>query len=1074
MPHKDNNKSLKSNNSGKIFLIPDEVIDQVKELNIVDALSPYITVKRSGSAYEAICPFHQDHNPSLKINPAKQLYKCFSCGKSGKNAIDVVMKVKSVEWYDAVRLIARDHQISIPEIEMSEEEETDYKNRAAIYNVNRWAADWFRKQLHSKENSKALEYLKSRWDDEDTIDHFSLGYAPNGWYNLLNAAKKEGYKEELLLGAGLINKNDETGNTCDFFSDRIIFPISDRRGIAGFTGRHVPWNETKHKYLNTKTTLVYQKSEFPYNFYQAIRFIKEKENAYLVEGNADVVGLHQIDIYNSFALSGTSLTPGYIEQLKKITSCITLIGDTDKPGQDSVSRSAKMIIESGMYCKIIPLPDGTEKQDADSFFKDKATFDEYDIAPHKKDYILYFAEKEKQKQKNGHKEPDQEAKLLKTMAGLIHRLPQLSHNGYVDGITKILDLNKKDLKDSIKALLKEPIVAKPKTIIPEGVDEDTALSSGFYEKNNCYCFISKEGVFKASNFTIKPLFHIYSKSDNKRLIEITNEHGHARILDIPSKMFTVDQFQQAVFGEGNFIFFGSKSHFMKVLERISNNFPFCNELKTLGWQREGFYAFSNGILDGSFIPVDKFGITEFKGSKYFSPAFSVVYSDVREDDDEYSNDREFIWQQSPVTFGEWSKLMLEVYGEKAMPAMAYIIAAVFRDLIFDKYKLFPHLFLFGETQSGKSQFAYSLSNFFFNSMPPFSLNSGTQVGFFRRLSRVKNALVWFDEYNNNIDEKRFQSLKAAYDGMGHEKGKMTNDNRTSITRVNSATVISGQYLPTLDDNALFSRSILISFEKQKYTPEQMKAFSTLKGFETEGLSSLVNDIINYRDRVESEYTMAYSDLLDKMKDDLTREGKAFEERLVRNFVSVLTPVKIILETDKPLELNFTFDQLYAYSKEKISELSAQITSSEALANFWQMVEFLLDDHKIEEGVDFKICSGIEITYKNKNETWISEEIDIRKNALLIRFTKIHPLYMEAHRKQFGKNGVDITSLTYYIKHQPAYKGFVSSVRFSNSVTSCFYFDYDQLKINLTRSMVNNSNEDTQNNITDDSDKNLPF
>jgi len=1062
--------SLNSNTQAKNNFIPDEDIQSVKDLPINEVIEKYFPLTKNGAGYKALCPFHKEKTPSFNVTPSKDRFKCFGCGEAG-DAIAFVKKYKQLTYPEAIKEIGRNHGIEIHEEELSEEASTIHKREDELYNVNQWASKWFASQLQLPEHATALEYVKSRWDDE-SIDVFNLGFVPDGWNNLLPAAKKEGYKEDLLLEAGLIKKKENNGKESifDTFRNRVIFPISDRRGIAGFTSRCLPDKPQEPKYLNTGDNLVYHKSNILYNLPAASRYIKEQKNAYLVEGNADVIRLSQIGICNCVAISGTSMTAGHIEALKKITPCITLIGDTDKAGQDSVSRSAKLIIESGMYCKIITLPEGEEKQDADSFFKNKATFDEYDVAPHKKDYILYLGEKEKKDDMD----PNQGAVLIKTLAELIYRLPQLSHTGYINGVTKILDLNKKDLKDSIKALLKEPIVAKPKTNIPEGVDEDTALSSGFYEKNHCYYFISKEGAFKASNFTIKPLFHIYSKSDNKRLIEITNEHGHTRILDIPSKMFTVDQFQQAVFGEGNFIFFGSKSHFMKVLERISNNFPFCNELKTLGWQREGFYAFSNGILDGSFVQVDKFGITEFKGSKYFSPAFSVVYSDVREDDDEYSNDREFIWQQSPVTFGEWSRLMLSVYGEKAMLAIAYVIAAVFRDLIYDKYKLFPHLFLFGETQSGKSQFAYSLSNFFFNSMPPFSLNSGTQVGFFRRLSRVKNALVWFDEYNNNIDEKRFQSLKAAYDGMGHEKGKMTNDNRTAITKVNSATVISGQYLPTLDDNALFSRSILISFEKQKYTAEQMKEFSRLKELETKGLSSMVNDIINYRDQVESKYTMAYSDLIDKMKDDLAREGKAFEERLVRNFVSVLTPVKIILESSSPLELNFTFDQLYQYSKEKISELSVQITSSEALANFWQMVEFLLDDHKIEEGVDFKICSGIEITYRNKNEDWITEEIDIKKNALLIRFTKIHPLYMEAHRKQFGKNGVDLTSLTYYIKHQPAYKGFVSSIRFSNSVTSCFYFDYDQLKINLTRSMVISSNESTQNTITDNSEKNLPF
>jgi len=426
---------MNSNTPAKNNFIPDDVIDQVKHIDIIDALSPYLTITKNGSGDEAICPFHDDHKPSLKIDQAHGRYKCFVCDKYGTNAIDVVMKVKSVEWYDAVRLIAGDHQISIPEKEMTLEEEATYKTREAIYIVNQWAADWFRKQMFTPENILVIDYVKSRWNDE-SIDAFGLGYAPDGWKNLLPAAKKEGYKEDLLLEAGLIKKKEKDGKESifDTFRNRVIFPISDRRGIAAFTSRCLPDKPQDPKYLNTGDNLVYHKSNILYNLPAAARYIKDQANVYLVEGNADVIRLHQIGIYNCVAISGTSLTAGHIEALKKITPCITLIGDTDKAGQDSVSRSAKMIIESGMYCKIITLPNGEEKQDADSFFKDKATFDEYDVAPHKKDYILYLAEKEK----NDHLEPDQKAGLISKITYLVLRLPTKSHDHYLAELGTII------------------------------------------------------------------------------------------------------------------------------------------------------------------------------------------------------------------------------------------------------------------------------------------------------------------------------------------------------------------------------------------------------------------------------------------------------------------------------------------------------------------------------------------------------------------------------------------------------------------------------------------------------------
>jgi len=418
--------SLNSNTPDKNNLISDDDIGLVKDIPITEVIEIYLPLTKNGAGYKALCPFHTEKTPSFNVTPSKNIFKCFGCGEAG-DAIAFVEKYKQLTYPEAIKEIGRNHGIEIHEEELSEEASTNHKRKEALYNVNQWAGKWFASQLQLPEYAIALEYVKSRWNDE-SIDDFNLGFAPDGWDNLLTAARKGGYKEDLLLEAGLINKKEKNGKAhyFDTFRDRIIFPISDRHGIAGFTSRCMPGKSQEPKYLNTADNLVYHKSNILYNLPAASRFIKQQANAYLVEGNADVIRLHQNRICNCVAISGTSLTAGHIEALKKITPCITLIGDTDKAGQDSVSRSAKMIIESGMYCKIITLPDGEEKQDADSFFKDKATFDEYDVAPHKKDYILYLAEKKK----NNHQEPDQKAKLISEITSLVLLLPDDSQEHY--------------------------------------------------------------------------------------------------------------------------------------------------------------------------------------------------------------------------------------------------------------------------------------------------------------------------------------------------------------------------------------------------------------------------------------------------------------------------------------------------------------------------------------------------------------------------------------------------------------------------------------------------------------------
>ena len=619
-------------------------------------------------------------------------------------------------------------------------------------------------------------------------------------------------------------------------------------------------------------------------------------------------------------------------------------------------------------------------------------------------------------------------------------------------------VTKKSFTDQIKLLVDFAKLAAPKhkarTFSEDGTEEDTSRDKGWYESDNCYFFHVKDGPpVRGSNFIIKPLFHIYSKTDNKRLVEITNRFGYSKIMAIPSKNFiSVEQFQAYVFNEGAFIFNAGKAQYIKVLEHIANDFPRCNEIHTLGWQREGFYAFANGIWNGRWQPVDTYGITEHKENHYFSPAFSKVYDDVREDDDEYENDRFFVWNPSPISFGEWTRLMISVYGDNAITAIAFAIATTFRELIYSKFKIFPHLFLFGEKQSGKSQLAWSLSNLFFHNMPAFNLNSGTQVGFFRRLSRVKNAIVWLDEYGNEIDPKRFQALKAAYDGIGHEKGKMTQDNRTMITKINGSCCISSQWLPTLDDNALHTRSCLLTILKQKYNAHQTKQLDILKGHEEKGISSLVGDILQFRGAIDESYGPTFSSIMDKMKVDLIKENLPFDERLVRNFTCLLAPVKVILNAENPLKLNFTYEQLYNLCKANIAEMAKQISQSESISHFWKTVEYLLDDGKIQDKVDLKVATVNSVIITEKNETELSVPFPEPQKLLFIRLSRVHPLYMERHRQQTGKTGIDMVSIMHYFKSHKAFVGHVPRVRFDTSVSTAYAFKYGPgfLDVNLER------------------------
>lgn len=548
------------------------IIDQVRDLDLVEAIRPFLDLKPSGnSGFKAVCPFHDDHDPSLKISQVKNgwIWKCFPCGKGGKDAIDIVMKVKGIDFYDAVKTLAQHHQIAIDEAPITPEEEKSMKTREQLFNVNQWAAEWFRGQLRWPENEKIMNYLtrERKWS-EDTIDEFGLGYAPKGFQNLKEAAKQSGYSEELLLKAGLISrsKKSETSGTFDFFSDRVIFPVHNRNGrIVAFTGRILPGKaqpagkeKSYSRYLNSPETEVFKKSEILYGFHIARKHLARERNIYLVEGQADVITLHQLGIENTVCMSGTSLSPENLKLIKGNVDTVTLIPDTDRAGMGSAKTSATLIMKEGIYCKIL-LPDKIvdgEKQDPDSFFKDfkyKKDFQLYE-SNHSDHYILWYAKdslKATDPEKKEIDDPGKKANLKKEIADWVKCQPELSQSIFVDKLKSILKVTKKELNQAI-AVNKEK--ATPGSSKSEKEEENHD-----YEKlkSDARKYIRVRTDFYKRSFTLTskkektPALFFWKKGT------ITEDHGHGIIkmiqkydsfVNIPDN---TDEYQEVHTVDGN-------------------------------------------------------------------------------------------------------------------------------------------------------------------------------------------------------------------------------------------------------------------------------------------------------------------------------------------------------------------------------------------------------------------------------------------------------------------------------------------------------------------------------------------
>ncbi len=368
-------------------MIPDSTIAEIKNrIDIEEVVSDFVSLKRKGQNLWACCPFHNEKTPSFSVSPAKGFYKCFGCGKGG-DSIDFVMEAEKLNYLEAIKYLAKKYGIEIKEEELSEDELKEQSERESLYIVLNFAKEYFVKSLNSSTEGKSigLSYFKERDIAEEILQKFELGYTLDKWDGLLTAAKEAGHSVELLEKAGLIIPKDD--RFYDRFRGRVVFPVHNVSGRVVAFGARALKKDDKPKYINSPETPVYHKSQVLYGLFQAKQAIRQQENCYLVEGYTDVTRLHQIEIENVVASSGTSLTTDQIRLIKRYTPNITILYDGDEAGLKASFRGIDMILEQGMNVKVVMFPAG---EDPDSFVRSHRSIEvEEFLASNSKDFIQF-------------------------------------------------------------------------------------------------------------------------------------------------------------------------------------------------------------------------------------------------------------------------------------------------------------------------------------------------------------------------------------------------------------------------------------------------------------------------------------------------------------------------------------------------------------------------------------------------------------------------------------------------------------------------------------------------------------
>jgi len=371
-------------------LIPQETISKIFDAaDIVEVISDFIILKKSGSNYKGLSPFSNEKTPSFMVSPGKRIFKDFSSGKGG-NVISFLMDHEHLSYPEALKWLANKYNIEITEEEETEEQQKNKHNREALYLAHQYANEFFKNELNNTDEGKSIgiSYFKKRGYSLKTIDYFELGYSPNKIDAISKKAKSDNYNTDSLLQSGVIKKSER--GTYDFFRGRVIFPIHNISGrVIGFGARTLRSDKKVAKYFNSPESIIYNKSQVLYGLFQAKNEIIKNNCCFLVEGYTDVISLHQNSIKNTVASSGTSLTDGQIRLIKRFTSNIVILYDGDEAGINASFRGVDMILAAGLNVKIIVFPVG---EDPDSYSNKLSTedFKTY-LAENQNDFISFKA-----------------------------------------------------------------------------------------------------------------------------------------------------------------------------------------------------------------------------------------------------------------------------------------------------------------------------------------------------------------------------------------------------------------------------------------------------------------------------------------------------------------------------------------------------------------------------------------------------------------------------------------------------------------------------------------------------------
>ena len=510
----------------------------------------------------------------------------------------------------------------------------------------------------------------------------------------------------------------------------------------------------------------------------------------------------------------------------------------------------------------------------------------------------------------------------------------------------------------------------------------------------------------------------------------------------------------------------------------------------MGWQKEGFFAWGNGIYNGKFTEVDKYGIATHHDNNYYIPAKSQIY---QQEENLFEFERKFVHIEGNVTLRDYVKKFTRVYGDNGKVAFSFFLASLFRDVIIRRFEKFPMLNLFGPKGAGKNACAEALLHFFGLRPKVPNLHNTSKAALADHVATSCNAICVLDEYRNDLEMEKREFLKGLWDGTGRTRMNMDKDKKKETTSVDQGVIICGQQMATADI-ALFSRFIVLSFNQTEYTDEEKRNFEELEEINKRGLTHITHQVLKHRKHFTETYKQKVAETADAFRNHL--KGEVVETRIFNNWLCVMAAYSALHEE---LELPWSYDETMALTVKLMLTQNAETKRNDDLGSFWKVVQYLIACNLLIEGGDYKHKYTDTVTWRKGIQKKDAEEVRYMegKNVFWLNTQRVFNLYKNQVLRE-GDKPLPESTVKHYLVNSKAFlfetkkesfkkidpKTGLQEIREEKKMrtsTTAFVFDLDMLPLDLAsdedeKTTVENTASTPQPENTDDDNQqgDLPF